>query len=313
MQPLIDIFLDVLTKREITYFKNFLSGFNLKNTNWYLLSDYCIGDDGKFNDVITFTLLAKHDTLENISDYINSIAPVDLKKTKKVSHEFLTYLNSPLVYHFSLVIPKEQFLLNKLITKEEMVIINSNLKFIISNTIKDKPDMSEYYSGVLSRIDMIESELNRKTFNDKLFRKMFLVGSFGASIIYYLKMYSIPKSICWVSDRDAITQKFDSYVFDYMSMMYNMQPTNEMLTQDVFNLIFEPVAEHGKNIFDQLVRIPDFIAGTLSSYSKQYGLDELRDKHLAIIFGAMLNSTNQVSLRIEFNENKLSLYSEKWI
>ncbi len=51
---------------------------------WTVVSDYCIGDQGKNNDVFSFVVIANHDTAENICDYLANTAPHDLKHTNQI-------------------------------------------------------------------------------------------------------------------------------------------------------------------------------------------------------------------------------------
>ena len=59
---------------------------------WTLVSDYCVGDDGKKNDVFSFVVIANHDKTENISQYISAVAPRDIKKVRHVPLGLMQYL-----------------------------------------------------------------------------------------------------------------------------------------------------------------------------------------------------------------------------
>ncbi len=315
MQSIIDAITEVLDKKETQLFKDFLNQFDFHNVHWLLLSDYCIDDKNKNNDVMTFSLLVYHDKLENIRDFIKSVAPKDLKKINDVTAGFLSYINSPIVYHFSLIIPRKQRLLKNLLSRELMEAILDDFTERINNTIPLYPHVSEYYRDVLNRVNNIQIDIKKKSFNDDLFRRMFLAGSFGAAVIYFLKKHCNPKTVSWISDRDAIIQKFDGFAFDYMGFAYNMQPLDKLLSQQIFDLRFEDIPITGENIYDEMIRVPDFIAGTLASVDldNKESFFELHHKHQSILAGAMTNSKNQANLRIEFNDSTLSAYSFKWV
>lgn len=60
---------------------------------WMLYSDYCLDDKNKPNDVLTFVLIpfineAKYQELEK---KINETQPVDIKHTKNINKEFMSY------------------------------------------------------------------------------------------------------------------------------------------------------------------------------------------------------------------------------
>jgi hypothetical protein len=315
MKPIIDGISEVLDKKEKKWFTDFLSTFDKKEVHWLLLSDYCIDDKAKKNDVITFSLLMYHDRLENITSYLKSVAPNDLKKVSDVTEGFLSYLNSSVIYHFSLIIPRKERMLKKMLTREIMTGVLRDFKEMIPNTITAHPHVADYYKGVLKRISGIENEMNKSNFNENLFRRMFLAGSFGATIIFFLKKNCNPKTVSWISDRDAIIQKFDGFAFDYMSFAYNMQPVKQLLSSNRFDLRFEDIPSTGENLFDELTRIPDFLAGTLASVdmeNKEQYL-ELQRKHKNILAGAMTNSVNQANLTVSFADATFSVYNFKWV
>ena len=74
---------------------------------WYVVSDYCFDDNQKAADVATFSVLPSHDKIESIAEYIRTFAPKDLKASRFASHEFLQYVNLPIVFHFSFILRKQ--------------------------------------------------------------------------------------------------------------------------------------------------------------------------------------------------------------
>ena len=89
--------IDQSTQKDfVSWFKDFPAG-----ASWYVISDYCFGDNTKSNDVVTFSVLLHHDTPDNIKEYIRAHAPKDIKKTRSPSEGFIQYLNAPVIFHFS--------------------------------------------------------------------------------------------------------------------------------------------------------------------------------------------------------------------
>src|SRR3954464_4592898 len=69
---------------------------------WTIVSDYCIGDDNKNSDVFSFVVIANHDTPTNICEYLDRVAPKDIKNTKKIPLGLIQYLTSPQPVTFSI-------------------------------------------------------------------------------------------------------------------------------------------------------------------------------------------------------------------
>ena len=119
MIQLTNLLLEIFNKKEGLNIKQFLDQFPSK-ASWYLVSDYCIDDSKKANDAFTFSLILNHDKYDNIKDFINNIAPKDIKNTRTISDGIISYINSPVTYHFSIVIPRNEKLLSRLINKDEI-------------------------------------------------------------------------------------------------------------------------------------------------------------------------------------------------
>jgi len=176
MLEIVSVLVDVLDKKEAINFKSFLANVP-ENAAWYLISDYCIGDSNKINDVLSFSLLLNHDNITNVKDYIKHFAPVDLKKTRSISEGFVSYVNSPVIYHFSIIIPREEKLLNNFFTEKDMNYVfdymNEQCNALKSiNAESNNIDTANYYVDVQKRIRAFKQDTKKKNFNKKLLRKI---------------------------------------------------------------------------------------------------------------------------------------------
>lgn len=313
MNQILLLLTELLGKKENEAFKNFLKPFNVPNLEWYLISDYCIDDINKLNDVFSFSLLLNHDEIENIKEFIKAGAPKDIKSTKDVGESFLSYVNSSVIYHFSFIIPRDNKLLKGFYSKDMMLSEISFMNRVCENSIIDNTTgLNDYYKEVQKRIKQIKIEMQRPTFNETLMRKILLTGIFGASIASLLKTNSTPKKVLWISDRDAIIDKYDGFAFDFMFMHYLLLPTDKYLSTDKFEFMFNNI-EH--TFFDELIRIPDYYAGTLASIDlkDKRQLETLHAKHKTFVRGSIVNSINQANIKMECTDSKLSAYNTKWV
>jgi hypothetical protein len=315
MKELIDKFLEVLDKTESNYFKRFLHALP-ENSAWYLISDYCIDDSSKFNDVITFSLLCNYDNHGNIKDVINSLAPKDLKKTKNINEGFLEYLNSPFVYHFSLVIPRKEELLAKLLNKIQLDKLIDWIYQVYDNSKQVNVKMISFCNEAQQRLKLVQRELQRQGHNKKLIREILLTSSFGTSIMYLLQKYSSPSKIAWVSDRDAIIDKFDGFVFDNMYFWYEISVTDQSFEKVNTEIVFVEPEKIGINYFDELIRIPDYVAGALASIDTENkdNLIDIQDKYKLMFMDVFSEPINQATIKVECNgQYSLSVYNYKWL
>lgn len=315
MKEIIDTFLDVLDKKESENFINFLSILP-ENSSWYLISDYCIDDAGKHNDVFSFSLLCNYDKYENIQELINSLAPKDLKKTRDVNSGFLQYLNSPYFYHFSLVIPRKEKLLAKLLNKVPLDKITEWMNNIYQNNKEVEISHREFCNEAQARIKLVQREIQRQGHNKKLIRQILLTSSLGASIMYLLQKYSSPKKIAWISDRDAIIDKFDGFVFDNMYFWYEIAVRDKAFEKVNTEIVFVEPEKIGATYFDELIRIPDYIAGALASYDTENkdNLIDIKDKYKWMFMDVFSEPINQATVKAQSSDGtSLSVYNFKWM
>lgn len=315
MKDVIDTFLGVLDKTENYFFRNFLSLLP-ENSAWYLISDYCIDNSEKYNDVITFSLLCNYDKYENIQELINSLASKDIKKSKDIDSGFLQYINSPFFYHFSLVIPRREKLLDKLFNKVPLDKMMEWMHNIYENAKEIQISQSEFCNEAQSRIKLIQREIQRQGYNKKLIRQILLTSSLGASIMYLLQKYSSPQKIAWISDRDAIIDKFDRFVFDNMYFWYEIAVSDKTFEKINTEIIFVEPEKVGVNYFDELIRIPDYIAGALASYDTENreNMLEIKEKYRLLFMDVFSEPINQATIKVQSSDEiALSVYNFKWM
>jgi hypothetical protein len=315
MKELINIFLDVLDKTESIYFRKFLATIP-EDSAWYLISDYCINDPSKYNDVITFSLLCNYDKYENIKDLINSLAPKDIKKTKDIDSDFLKYINSPFIYHFSLVIPQNEKLLAKFIDKIPLIKLIGRMCKVYEDLKQVNIEMISFYTAAQKRLKLVEREIQRQGYNKKLIREILLTSSLGTSIMFLLQKYSSPSSIAWISDRDAIIDKFEGVVFDNMYFGYESAVAEKPFEKVNTKIIFVEPERIGENYFDELIRIPDYIAGTLATIDtvNKSNLIDIKEKYMLMFMDVFSEPINQATIKAECSgQHPLSVYNFKWM
>ena len=315
MQEIIDTFLGVLDKNEGKYFRDFLSLLP-ENSSWYLISDYCIDNPDKYNDVLTFSLLCNYDKYETIQELINRLASKDLKKTRDIDPGFLQYINSPFFYHFSLVIHRRENLLDKLFNKVPLDKMMEWMNNIYENTKGVEILHRDFYNKAQTRIKLVQREIQRQGYNRKLIRQILLTSSLGASIMYLLQKYTSPQKIAWISDRDAIIDKFDGFVFDNMYFWHEIAVSDKTFKKVNTEIIFVEPEKIGANYFDELIRIPDYIAGALASYDleNKENLIEIKEKYKLMFMDVFSEPINQATIKAQSSDDiSLSVYNFKWI
>lgn len=77
-----------------------------------------------------------------------------------------------------------------------------------------------------------------------------------------------------------------------------------MLMLDTPQFIFPEPEKSGKNHFDELIRIPDYLAGTLADFDVSSNKFS-KDKYDTILLNSLVNSRNQAVIYVTGKGNEL--------
>lgn len=283
-----------------------------EGASWYVISDYCFGDKNKKNDVVSFSILLYHDKLENIKGYINAFAPKDLKKTRTVSEGFLKYINSPVIFNISFIINRNSKYMKDYSDAENMKSFLPAFRDIVEMIASNSNIEDDYFALVKRRTEIFEKDFKNKNFNAKLSRQIYLVSTFASLIFYYLTIIKKPAHITWISDRDAIIDRYEGIVFDFAYIMFLAEYSETMATrEDSPIMIDEPKftflepEKTAVNAYDELVRIPDYLAGTLADFDIEKQ-EFSKDKYYQMLKQSLVNSQNHAIIQVSGDSQKLS-------
>lgn len=151
---------------------------------WSVVSDYCIGDVNKRNDVFSFVVIAPHDRTENICKYIAGVAPKDLKNTNKVPLGLVQYLTCevPVTFSVSFVMSRDTALLRDYLSVEAMSALAAGAISLIEDRLslyKDARDI-DFHQSAIKRLQAFKRDLSHKGTNARLARHIHLVAAMVA-------------------------------------------------------------------------------------------------------------------------------------
>lgn len=286
-----------------------------KNFPWTVVSDYCIGDSGKMNDVISFEIIANHDTAANICSYIATAAPKDIKNTRTISQGLMQYLNLPVTFSVSFVVSRDSHLLRDYIAVENMDDFLPDVENYLRTVQSNSPGENSYFQDVYNRLRKFKRDIeSNKQFNAKLARQVFLVATFGAQVFKHLMVANQPSHIRWISDRDALLDRYDGLVYDLAYVIFllfystTLSPSEAGKTRilDVPKFIFEIPEKSGQHRNDELVRLPDYLAGTLADINLET-LEFTHEKFEQVWRTVFVQSRNNVIVQVLGNSERVTV------
>ncbi len=271
---------------------------------WSVVSDYCIGDVNKGNDVFSFVVVAPHDKAENICEYIAGAAPKDLKNTSKVPLGLVQYLTCevPVTFSVSFAMKREAALLRDYLSVEAMgALVAGAISFMDGrlSLYQDARDI-DFHQDAIKRLKAFERDLGHKGVNAKLARQIHLVAAMVATLCNMLNQAVGARAIRWISDRDALFERHDSVVSDLAYVYYLIQAVEfatpeqreaQNLGASLATLGFEIPERTGKHRFDELVRLPDYLAGTLADLDSET-MAVSKEKFDVVLNSVFVNSKN---------------------
>lgn len=286
---------------------------------WTIVSDYCIGDDGKKNDVFSFVVIANHNKTENISKYISAVAPRDIKKVRQVPQGLIQYLTcpQPVTFSVSFVIDQGSALLRDYLRIEHMASFIPDACELVETFRQNSPASTSldpaYFDEVLQRLRTFERDLARKGLNAKLSRQIHLASGFAATMFYLVTNATGAGYLRWISDRDKLIEHNDTVVYDltylYFVFMSSTQPglapnTQGNLILDLPKTFFELPEKTGLHRFDALIRLPDYLAGTLADIGPDMSYS--KDKFGEMLHGVLVDSPNNCVVQLTSDGERIS-------
>lgn len=283
------------------------------DAHWTVVSDYCIGDAGKKNDVVSFVIVASHDTLDNICSYIAVAAPKDIKNIRTVPTGIMQYLGLPVTFSVSFLVSRESHLLRDYIALANMEDFLPEVEDFLRTVQAHSSVPNAYFDDVAKRLRLFKRDIaaNRQ-FNARLARQVFLVATFGAQVFKHLAVTKQPSQIRWISDRDAILDRYDGLVYDLAYVIFLLfystvldRPDGGLILLDKPRFLFEVPEKSGQHRYDELVRLPDYLAGTLADID----LDTLKfthEKFEQMWRGALVRSPNNTVVQVLGNAERVT-------
>lgn len=300
-QYLIDSYL------ETESFPEFLNQHR-KHCYWMIFSDYCFHPRSPKKPVITATIIPFSDYrwIQIYSDLSKLKTKLDIKKTyineKHIS--FIKFIESLPAFHISLI-------------------VDENLNYYKNEKINEKEYFKGYFQGVkvhysnhinsvieqpnpkmnIGNINRVLKVLNRNP-KIRVFKQSQIVSSLISSISKMIvDSTEVESKILWCSDKDDILTYsedllFYPFIFDMIRTdLYRLRP------QKRYQIDF---LKKVTNDFDELVRIPDYIVGTVSDLN----LEEVtvtHEKFLPVLYSFLTNSNKNLVISLRNNLNKIEL------
>ncbi len=284
------------------FFTNFINEFG-KVKKWIISSDYAFYDKDKKNDVVTFSIFLHLAHFNKMSDYINAIAPADIKKVKSVSDEFITFLSSGPVFNISFILDRER----RMHSDERSYHLHrlESMIRLLEYWCKSTPEGKENYQKRILELNKAKDLINSPGVNLRIFRDIEIVAQLAAFLLAEISMAADVEIISWLSDRDSMLTFKNKIIGDYMleqvASTYHVLCGNNGVDSSEKLLLPKPELE-GDNFYDSFIRIPDYISGTLADFDFEKNKSS-RPKFEKVKNGTFSEESRNIIYQLFFHPN----------
>jgi hypothetical protein len=242
---------------------------NQEFDKWLVLSDYTHQRDAHTHETYCFSILPVFFPFEGLRSAIADLQPTDLKKTQRVNADFLRLVASDQFLHFVFSFGRDkQTPLRGSTIESSRETIRELRDYVTQNDALnfDNPAFGE----LKKRVALVEQKSNKAGFNYILFDKMIIISCVAAILASWITKYTAAREINWMSDRDNTTTYCDGIIYDLFSMSYSGS-IDRINAGRQAQLWTSHEDANGTMWFDELIRIPDFLAGAFSRVSLATG------------------------------------------
>lgn len=299
-QVLEEVFPKEFTNKRLTSFFE----RNKATSKWMVYSDYCIGDSGKPNDVVTYSVIPFFVDFQVMQNVIQNLAPKDLKNTRSVNEDFLVFMRDAPIINISFVLNKHRIFTQKKDRETQREVLLSGLeqyRELLNNWCKTTPEGRSNYLKVLKKISKLKAEMQRKSFNIGLMNDILIVSNLGSYIATIIANYSSPEIIGWFSDRDKILSTHEGIINDIYDTSFYLLRKHYGINNEGFKSAIgvpkEDPENPGKMWYDEAIKIPDYISGTLADWDTETNYCS-KDKFIPIIEKYIAENDNMLIFRL---------------
>lgn len=260
----IEVLFETFDQSGRTAFRDFLEQ-NPSVTKWHISADFCLHDEDRPNNVFAFSIIPYDAMFDEIKDEIQKSIPRDWKKSKIISPEVIKFLHDKRRFHFAFILPLAPQVFYNGDGSDPLAIARESVSMIVNALIKqDRPGDS------LRRLRALKQESQANRFNVELLSDLFLLSDFFCFITLILARERRIEMVGWLPDRDKMTTWCEGVVFDVgVQNLIGLAEHFSIAIPDGGPLIAVPTPDAGKEAmwYDELVRLPDYVAGVLAAWN----------------------------------------------
>jgi hypothetical protein len=299
---LVDCLISTFGKSAIDEFRKFLAKHPGVN-KWMIASDFVINEPAAASDAYAYTLFPYNTEIQELKTNILKLVPSDFKKTKTVPPELHEFLQSGETFTICLLTSKKYKAAGDL----------RSIRLSLDETLRMMRNWhnAESQQSVIKAFERLRERAKANNFNTQLISTVMIATVLAAFCAIILAQERKIEIVGWFPDRDNITTSYER-IADYMfavdvSAFCQRHSINERSIKTVIGLPVSDPAKPKQTWYDELVRIPDFLAGPLAAWNYKQNLVTGRQKYVDILQGAVADNPYLITLLLTDTEKGIGV------
>jgi hypothetical protein len=306
MKNIISVLDETMQKSLLQDLTNYLC-MQKNQKEFCIYSDYCLEDESKPNKVASFTIAPTWTAFPEIQYLIEKSIPTDIKDRKFITEEIVDTLKNKNLFHISFIIKDTSGLIYRPTKSSQEVVIQgiNELIEMIERWIANQPEGADKFRDQANRFISWRREMERKSPNLNLCKNIIIISLLAGYISYMLTKEAEARTVVWFSDRDKIIESYNSIAFDLYEIYHYGLCDNAGINGETTKIglaIKDKDDSSNKLWFDPLIRLPDYMAGTLASWDLTSNLVQ-KDKHAELLQRVFADNSFCTIINIDLGKN----------
>lgn len=286
------------------YFRRFMR--NSLTDKWMISADFVIGEPGAVHDVFAFTIFPHYKEFSAALDDIAKIFPRDLKRTKVLTDDMVTFLRDTMRFHFCFLVEKDRYKIGSV--EDARVAIAHALQIVRGLDTGGLLSAEKRRDIYIQSLQKVAEEAKANRFNYQNLFDIHILSVLLATIMLWIVRHGDCRLIGLFPDRDKMTAGCGGIFHALTEINHSglCQRIGLKTEKDIIAPSAGVLGNGGDFFYDALVRIPDYVAGALSRLDYQSRLlTSEKEKHKDLV--ERFASDNPNLLIIQLSESLISL------
>jgi hypothetical protein len=272
-------------------FRDFLTK-HPKVTKWLIASDFVLDDSEATSDAYTYTLFPYNAEIQSIKAKIKEVAPKDFKKTRTIKSALKEFLQSGETFTICLLTQKKFSAAGDI----------HAVRLTLDETLKNMRNWhdADKQKPLINQFERLKEKAKANNFKPQLMSTIMIATVLAAFCAIILAHERTIEFVGWFPDRDKITTSYERIADHMFSVNFSAFCQRHNIDQRQIKTgigLPEPDPANPKQSwYDELVRIPDFLAGPLARCDYKKNLVPGRGKYVDLLQGAVADNPYLVVL-----------------